>query len=219
MKIIPAILAEDYNEFIFRLRQAESFTDYVQIDLMDGEFVPTRSFRVDKINNLKTSLTFEFHLMVKYPAAFISPINTPNLKKVLFHFESDVKHLDFIERMEKQHIKTGLAINPETPIDSFREIAESVDTILFLTVDPGHYGSPFISSVIKKIEKARRIFPDKIISADGGVSLNNLELFFNAGVDYVCVGSRIFLQDSAEENYRKFTKKIKELRNKSLLTQ
>jgi pentose-5-phosphate-3-epimerase len=65
--------------------------------------------------------------------------------------------------------------------------------------------------VLKKIEKARRIFVDKTIAADGGVSLENLQSFVDIGVDYVCVGSRIFLNSSPGENYNQFIKKIAEL--------
>ena len=67
MKVVPAILAEKFDDFVKRLRQAESFTDYVQVDLMDGVFVGTRSFPPEKITAVQTSLSFEVHLMVADP--------------------------------------------------------------------------------------------------------------------------------------------------------
>jgi ribulose-phosphate 3-epimerase len=204
MKIVPAVLAENADDFLLRLKQAESFADYVQIDMMDGAFVPTNSFAPERINNLVTPLLFEIHLMVKHPSAYIAPLHNPGLKRVLFHFESDVKHLDFIRQMRERGIDPGLAVKPETEIEKFRSIAEQVRTILFLTVDPGSYGSPFRPEVLDKIREARTIFKDKILAADGGVSIDNLQLFLDAGVDYVCVGSRIFLHGSPAENYRHF---------------
>jgi ribulose-phosphate 3-epimerase len=216
MKIVPAILAENYDDFLLRLKQAESFADYVQIDFMDGFFVPSKSFKADKINSIRTPLSFEIHLMVKHPSAFMSRISNLYLKKVIFHFESDVKHLDFINQMKKRGIAAGIAINPETQIGEFQDIAGHVNTLLFLTVDPGQYGSTFKPAVLKKIEEARQIFPDKIISVDGGVSLENLRLFFELGVDYVCVGSRIFLADNPEENYKLFKKRLTELEIKGI---
>jgi len=83
--------------------------------------------------------------------------------------------------------------------------------LLFLTVDPGYYGGTFQAHVLKKIEEARKISPDKVISVDGGVSLDNLSLFKDIGVDAVCVGSRIFLGGIPEENYMKFINRMKEL--------
>jgi ribulose-phosphate 3-epimerase len=211
VKIVPAILAENYDDFLLRLKQAESFADYVQIDFMDGFFVPFNSFPADKINSISTPLSFEIHLMVKHPSAFMSRINNPRLKKVIFHFESEVKHLDFINRIKENGIGAGMAINPETKISEFRDIARHVDTLLFLMVDPGQYGNPFKPEVLKKVAEAQQIFSDKIISVDGGISIDNLSLFFELGVDYVCVGSRIFLDGNPEENYKLFKKRLAEL--------
>jgi ribulose-phosphate 3-epimerase len=211
MKIVPAVLAENADDFLLRLKQAEAFADYIQIDMMDGVFVPTTSFPAERINNVVTSLSFEIHLMVKYPSAFIAPLHSAGLKRVLFHFESDVKHLNFIQQMKERGIETGLAVRPETKMEEFRSIAEHVATILFLTVDPGSYGSPFRPEVLDKIREARKIFKDKTISADGGVSPDNLHLFLDAGVDYVCVGSRIFLHGNPAGNYKDFISKLNEL--------
>jgi ribulose-phosphate 3-epimerase len=211
VKIVPAVLAENYDDFVLRLRQAESFTDYIQIDLMDGIFVPSLSFPGEKLKSIKTSIDFEIHLMVKHPSAYMSGIDNPNLKKVIFHFESDVKHLDFIKQMRKRGLDIGMAIKPETEIEEWQGMAELVDSLLFLTVDPGAYGSPFKSEVMEKIGKARHMFKDKILSADGGVSLENLRLFLEAGIDYVCVGSRIFLGENPAKNYEIFVKKLAEL--------
>jgi len=214
MKIVPAILAETANDFFFFIRQAESFTDYVQIDLMDGFFVPARSFPEEKINTVESSLSFELHLMVKHPAAFMSRIKSPNIKKVIFHFESEVKHLNFIKQLLEQQITSGLAINPDTKISQFRDLVQHIDTLLFLTVTPGKYGSPFRPEVIDKIAESRKIFTDKTIAVDGGVSLDNLKAFSDVGVDYVCVGSRIFLNDDPEKSYNIFTEKLAELEKK-----
>ncbi len=211
MKVVPAILAETLKEFYLRLKQAESFTDYVQIDIMDGIFVPSKSLSIEKINGVNTSLSFEIHLMVEDPFDFMKRINNSNLTKVIFHFESYIEPLDFIKYVAERGITTGMAIKPETELEEFRDVAAHVETIMFLTVDPCCYGNPFKPEVLKKIEKARKIFVDKTISADGGVSLNNLKSFFDMGVDSVCVGSRIFLNSSPEENYNEFIKKIAEL--------
>ena len=211
MKIVPAVLANNIDDFELRIQQAEGFAEYIQIDLMDGVFVPTQSFPSEKINSLKTSLSFEVHLMVKHPLAYFSHIDTPHLNKVIFHVESEVKHEELIKKIHERGLKAGLAINPETGIEKFKHLADDIDTLMFLTVDPCCYGNPFKPEVLKKISKARQIYQEKIIGVDGGVSLDNLKSFFNIGVDYVCVGSKIFLTGNPEENFRFFTKKAAEL--------
>jgi len=211
MEIIPAILAEEFKDCLKMVKQAESFTRYVQIDLMDGIFVPSRSFSGETINDIQTTIFFEIHLMVQDPQSLMARIRHPHLKQVIFHFESNVRYLDFVRQMEERGITTGMALNPGTQVNEFKEMAERVDTLLFLAVDPGAYGSPFKPEVLRKVEGSRRLFPHKRISVDGGISLDNLKLFRDIGVDSVCVGSRIFQKGVPEENYKQFTNKIKEL--------
>jgi len=211
MKVIPAILAERENDFFFLMKQAEAFTDYVQIDIMDGFFVPSRSFPVTALNRLKTALEFELHLMVKHPSAFMIQIDHPLLRRVIYHVESGVDHLDFIAQLKKRGITPGLAINPGTPLNELYDLAGHMATLLFMTVDPGYYGSPFKPDVLVTVKEVRSRFPSVTLGVDGGVSLDNLQLFIDAGVDYVCVGSRIFLGGDPAENYGKFLTRIKDI--------
>ena len=211
MEVVPAILAENYNDLILRVRQAEAFAQYVQIDCMDGLFVPTKSVEPEAISLLKTSLSFELHLMVQTPSFFMDEVQNQGLKKVLFHFEADVDHPAFMKALNERGIRAGLAISPETRTADFVEAASLADTLLFLTVSPGRYGSPFKPEVLEKVKDARYRFPGKLIAVDGGVSLDNLKSFVNLGVDYVCVGSRIFLDKDPSENYRRFVEEVKRL--------
>lgn len=211
MKIVPAVLAEKFDDFLVRLRQAEAFADYIQIDIMDGDFVPTRSFPPESLNSVSTALSFEIHLMVRDPIEVVSRLSHPALKKAIFHCESDGDHSATIETIRERGLSVGLAVKPGTGIEQFRESAGQVDTLLFLTVDPCCYGNPFKPEVLDKVVEARKIFPNKTIAVDGAVSLENLDLFLKSGIDYVCVGSRIFLQGDPAENYRHFVKKLKGL--------
>jgi ribulose-phosphate 3-epimerase len=211
VKIVPSILADTLGDFLPLIRQAESFTDYVQIDLMDGLFVPTKSIPPDVINSIETSLSFEVHLMFMDPAAVIDGIDHPGLKKVIFHIESDGDHHEIMTLLRNRGIRAGIAINPATDMARVGELAAGADTLLFMTVDPGRYGSPFRPEVVEKVSRARKLFEQKVIAVDGGVSVDNLGLFVNAGVDYACVGSRIFLRGSPAENYRTFTQKLNKL--------
>jgi len=211
MKIVPSILSEDFGEFLKKLRQAETFTDYIQIDLMDGFFVPSKSFPAEQINGIKTTLSFEIHLMADNPLAFIDRIDNKGLKKVIFHFESPAAHQKVIDRLRERGLSAGMAIKPETAIQAFRDEVESVDSLLFLTVRPGSYGNPFKPEVLRKIKDTRRLFPGKVIAVDGGVSPDNLKNLADIGVDYACVGSRIFLNGDPKENYGLFINTIEEL--------
>jgi len=209
VKIVPSILSETFEDFLSRLREAESFADYVQVDVMDGAFVQTRSFPLEKINTVGTALPFEVHLMVNDPLLFMSKITHPGLRKVIFHFEAVTDRAGLVSKIKERGLLPGMAIKPETTLEQFRDEAAQVDTLLFLTVDPCCYGHPFKPEVLGKVAEARKAFPSKTIAVDGGVSLGNLKRFLHIGVDYVCVGSRIFLDGDPEENYRLFEKELK----------
>ena len=208
MKIVPAILAENYDDFIRRIGQAEAFAQYVQIDCMDGIFVPTKSISPETIGSLETSLSFELHLMVRDPSSFMGKVDNERLGRVIFHFEADVDHRGFMEVLRGRGLSPGLAVNPDTPVENFAELASFADPLLFLTVVPGRYGSSFRPEVLEKVAHARRLFPEKQIAVDGGVSLDNLRSFVDIGVDYACVGSRIFLGGDPAGNYRSFVEKL-----------
>jgi ribulose-phosphate 3-epimerase len=216
VKIVPSVLSKSYDDFVLRLRQAEPLTDYVQIDIMDGSFVGTRSFPAEMISGVETGLSFEVHLMVQDPQPIADKIRNRGLRKVIYHFESRADHDGILKELRGRGIDAGLAIRPETTVEEFRDVGERVGTLLFLTVDPGKYGSPFRPEVLAKVAEARRVFPRKTIAVDGGVSTDNLHLFYDIGVDYVCVGSRIFLVGKPEDNFRKFMNRLKEIEDRRL---
>jgi ribulose-phosphate 3-epimerase len=211
MKIVPALLAEKFDVFLTELKNAETFAGYVQIDLMDGVFVQTKSFPPEDLSRLDTILKFEIHLMVADPLGYLEAVRNAGLRRVLFHIEASADPLEVVKAVEERGLDAGIALRPDTTLDRIKRAEEKVGTLLFLTVDPGRYGSPFRPEVLKKVAEARRRYPEKAIAVDGGVSLDNLNRFYDIGVDRVCVGSRIFAHGDPAENYGLFLKKLKEL--------
>ncbi len=212
MRVVPSVLAGDIDDFVRKMRQAEGFTEYVQIDLMDGLFVDSTSIPPESINTFTTSLSFEVHLMVVDPADVVSKICHPGLRRIIFHFEARVSHEDLAGEISRRGFSAGLAVRPETDLETIRATAEHFDTLLFLTVHPGRYGSAFLPETVIKVSQAKKTFPKKTIGVDGGVSIDNIGMFYDAGVDYVCVGSRIFMGERPRENYERFIKSFNALK-------
>lgn len=211
MKIVPAILTESIDECVNLMRLSQSFTDYIQIDIMDGLFVPTRSFLPETLNGIPTTISFELHLMVKDPMSAVQGLTNRHIKKVIFHAETLNNYQPIIDQIRNMGISPGIAVKPKTELNSFIGSASMLDTILFLTVDPGNYGSPFKPEVLDKISLARKLLPAAEIGVDGAVSLNNLKSFVDIGVDYTCVGSRIFRSEYPKASYLQFIQKLKEI--------
>jgi ribulose-phosphate 3-epimerase len=202
IRVVPAILTDDPKALKAMLRQAGTFTDYVQIDIMDGKFVPSRSVSAEQIPVIDVSINWEAHLMVEQPEKQLEKFKKAGARKAIFHFESTASPTQVIETARKLGLEVGIAANPETPVSKIKPFAGSVDSVLFLSVHPGFYGAKFIPEVLDKIGELRQARPRLEIGIDGGIKENNIALVAKSGVDVIFVGSAVFLQPQPAEAYR-----------------
>lgn len=210
MKIVPSILTDRLEKLEDILKKAEEFTDYVQMDFMDGLFVPSKSIWPKDIYGIKTTLVCEAHLMVEKPEQYLNDLKFFGFKRIIFHYEADSHPRTVIRIIKEEGIEAGIAINPETDISHLKDLISALDSVLFLSVRPGFYGSPFIPSVLDKIRKFRQLYPSIVIGIDGGVALDNISKIRSLGVNYACVGSRIFLSEDPGGSYRELEKKAED---------
>ncbi|MDD2252651.1 MAG: ribulose-phosphate 3-epimerase, partial [Dehalococcoidales bacterium] len=97
-KIVPAILTESQSDLVSMLSTAKTFTDWVQIDLMDGCFVPSSSISTQELAEIKPDIGWEAHLMVNNPEAVLEHIKNAGAKRVIFHYESTGDQQGVIEK-------------------------------------------------------------------------------------------------------------------------
>ncbi len=71
MRVIPAVLTDKPEELRKMIMQAEGFCDLVQIDIMDGRFVPSKSISAEDLMKVKTNLKLEIHLMIEEPTKYL----------------------------------------------------------------------------------------------------------------------------------------------------
>lgn len=201
-KVVPAILTDDPKALELMVRQAEGFTDYVQFDIMDGRFVPSRSITHEHLASLPMKFRWEAHLMVEEPEGYLEDFQEAGANKIVFHYEATSSPLDVISQVRGMGLKVGLAINPETSLTAVSSLIGQIDSILLLTVNPGFYGSPFLPEVLDKIPEIRHIRPQIEIGVDGGIKESNIAEVAQRGVDIICVGSAVFLQPQPSESFR-----------------
>lgn len=203
MKIVPAILTADPADLERKIRQAETFADLAQIDIMDGEFVFSRSITAADLARIKTSLHLEIHLMVREPQGYLEAFQRAGASKIVFHYEATAAPQLVISAARSLGLGVGLAINPETPLSQLSPFLEQVDSLLLLAVDPGFYGSPFHPEVLQKIPQAKGLAPELALGIDGGVKADNIRSIALTGVDYIYVGSAIFREIDPKRSYQK----------------
>ena len=204
--IIPALLTDKREELIRMINLCAGFTDYVQIDIMDGEFVPSQSVTLQDLAGWKSPIRCEAHLMVSDPYLWLQAFKALGADRIIYHFEINKDHKKIISKIREMGMGVGLAVNPSTEIDDFRYLVEELDTVLFLSVNPGFYGAPFIPGVLEKIRDFKNKYPQKQIGIDGGIKQGNLLQVKEAGLDYVCVGSAILKSDNPSKSFGEFVK-------------
>jgi ribulose-phosphate 3-epimerase len=204
-RVVPAVLTDDPESLRTMVRLAEGFSDYVQFDIMDGSFVPSRSIGWEHLANLSMQLRWEAHLMVFQPEDYLADFQQAGAKRVFFHYEATDAHQKIISLARELGLEIGLALNPETPTAAILPLIADLDSILFMSVNPGFYGAKFIPEVLDKITEFRKIYPDVEIGIDGGIKEDNIKLIAQNGVDCIYVGSAIFLQPQPGESFRRLS--------------
>ncbi len=208
-KIVPAILTGDPKDLAKMISASEKFCDLVQIDIMDGKFVPSKSITFEDLKKIKTNLFLEVHLMVLNPENYFKGFKEAGAKRIIFHYEATGKPKELIDMLKKLGVKPGIAINPETPVTAIDPFLDDLDLVLLMAVNPGFYGSPFIPEVLDKARELSRMTKKLILSLDGGVKFDNVKDIASAGIEQIDIGSAIFKNGDPGENYRKFVDLVK----------
>ena len=193
-KIIPAILAQDFDEFKEMVKLTENDFELLQIDAIDGQFVDNVTFYdVSRLNEIKTTAKFELHLMVNNPLETIRQIDDSRITRVIFHIEPVKNQIkEIITEIKNKGLKIGLALNPGTPLSEVEPFLNEIDMVLLMTVNPGWSGQGFLESSYEKIRELRKISQNIEIEVDGGVSPENIYRLIKAGVNSLAIGSALF---------------------------
>jgi ribulose-phosphate 3-epimerase len=209
MKVSPSILACDFSKLKEEVKSVEG-ADFLHLDVMDGVFVPNLTFgpfMVEVINKL-TSIPLESHLMIIDPLKYIDAFAEAGSDTIIVHVESRSDMIKTLKKIKSRGIKSGICLNPETPLRTLLPLFELVDLVLVMTVNPGFYGQKFMPQVLPKLEKLREIKESKkynfLIEVDGGINEETAKIVAPY-VDIIVSGAFIFSSENREEkiNYLK----------------
>ena len=187
--IIPAIIAKTQEEFESRILKVHNFVEIIQLDFMDDNFVPNSSIDFD-FKPPKTPCQLEAHLMIEHPMNWIFQ-HCDKVDTILVHLESTKRPDKIINVVKRKDKKIGFVLNPETPVRRVVEYLDQIDQVLIMTVKPGFYGSPFLPTMLDKIEELRSLKPDLDIEVDGGITDATIDLVDKAGANMFVSGSYI----------------------------
>jgi ribulose-phosphate 3-epimerase len=193
--IAPSILAADLGRLQEEITSIEGAADWLQVDVMDGHFVPNLSFGAPVIKCIRTTLPLDIHLMVDNPEERIEEFLQLKVKHITFHAETVPEtdsRLALIQAIRDGKATAGIALKPGTPLEEIEDVVEDVDLVLIMSVEPGFGGQKFITDVLAKVRTLRARFPTLMIQMDGGINDETAAACIAAGADNLVVGSFIF---------------------------
>ena len=201
--LAPSILSADFTNLSQQIRMVEiGGADWIHCDVMDGHFVPNITFGplVVKAIRKVTKLPIDVHLMIENPDRYIKDFIDAGANYVSVHVE-EVVHLNrSLNLIKELGVKAGVVINPATPIASVKDIAEYIDLLLIMTVNPGFGGQEFITNSIRRIREAvalrKELKASFLIEIDGGVNVTTARDAFKAGAEVFVAGSSVFGADN-----------------------
>ncbi len=204
VQIIPAILESDWIEVENKLNLTKEFATWVQLDIMDGIFVPEKSWAnpTDLKNYFEVQppskqLNIEVDLMVKNPENIVEAWIEAGAKRVIIHIESTDKVRKAIDIVKKAGVEVGIALNIDTTNKVLDEFMADTDFVQFMGIEKiGFQGQPFGEKVLHKVIDLRTRYSNAIISIDGGVNMKTVPLLVKAGVSRLVAGSAVFTHQS-----------------------
>lgn len=218
-EIIPAIMPDSLEELSSHARSVLSVTEIIQLDIMDGKYVPesTWPYRPGGRRDIESfqsgdeglplweDMNYELDLMVTRPEEDINTWLSLGASRIILHFASvkDWSGIAEIDEVSRSFVEIGVAI---TVNDNLEEVYRLIDegVVSFIQVmgieTIGYQGEPFVPEAIDVINDIKRAYPDMVVSVDGGVSVETIPLLYEAGASRFVSGSAVFGNGIPEEN-------------------
>jgi ribulose-phosphate 3-epimerase len=198
--LMPSILSADFARLGEQAKSVEDAgADGIQIDIMDGVYVPNISVGLPVVASLRktVSFTLDCHLMIVQPERYISDFVKAGADHITVHVEATTHLHRTIQQIKEHGITAGVALNPATPLTVLDEILPDLDLVLLMSVNPGFGGQDYIQNTSDKIRRMRQILESRDlghipIQIDGGVKTSNIAQIIEAGATSLVVGSAIY---------------------------
>ncbi len=199
IQIIPSILSADFSKLGEAAREAEAAgVRAIQIDVMDGLFVPNITFGSGVVAALRSyvNVILDVHLMIVEPERHLEDYKEAGADRIIVHQEA-CRHLHrILQSIREMGIESGVSLNPATPLETIEEVLDLADVVQVMTVNPGFGGQPFIHSQLDKIHRLKEKLDKRklktAIAVDGGIDKDTAPLVVKEGATLLVAGSSVY---------------------------
>jgi len=214
--IEPSILSADFTKLGEAVIEAQNAgVSAIQIDVMDGRFVPNINFGPGVVAAIRpiTNMMLDVHLMIVEPEKYIEDFVKSGADRIIVHQEA-CPHLHRVLQIIREFgVKSGITLNPATPVDMIEDVLELSDFVQVMGVNPGFGGQKFIHSQLNKIRVLKSMLEDRgldvAVGLDGGIDLETAPLVVEAGATVLVAGSSVYnSKGSVKDNVKALLKSV-----------
>ena len=198
VKIAPSILAADMLNLERDVqRMIDAGCDMLHVDVMDAHFVPNLSYgpAVVKALHKRFAIPLDVHLMMDNPEKYLDVFCDAGAAWLTIHAEIPGDVAGMLRHIRSRGVKAGLSLKPGTPVEAVGHLLPLTDMALVMTVDPGFGGQKFQSGMIGKLHELRERGFTGLTEMDGGVSMDNIALLAENGLDVAVMGTAMYRSD------------------------
>lgn len=195
----PSILSADFSRLGEEIKTVEKAgVDWIHIDVIDGHFAPNITMGPFIVETCKriTGLPLDVHLMIENADKYVEVFAKSGASCLSVHLEGNPNIYRTLQIVRSLGVKTGIVLNPGTPVESASAILHLVDYVLMMSVNPGYSGQSFQPEVFDRVRRMRALLdltnPQAAIEVDGGVSVDNIKRLCEAGASIFVAATAIF---------------------------
>lgn len=203
IKVSPSILAADPLRLGEEAqRMVDAGCDWLHVDIMDGCFVPNLSYGPSLVKALRGrfSIPLDVHLMIAHPERYVETFIAAGAHWLTIHAEAAADLPALLREIRRLGAHPSVSLKPATPAETIAEALPLCDMVLVMTVEPGFGGQRFMAEQVQKVRRLREMGYTGHVQADGGVSLENLPLLREAGLDVAVLGTALYRSADPRED-------------------
>jgi len=201
IEVCPTITASDLHEYRKQMELVGNFAGRIHIDLMDGDFAPTKSPDLSKTwwpDNIKADL----HLMYRYPLDYLDTIISLHPNLVIIHAEAEGNFRHYSKVLHKHNIKVGVCLLPETDPVIIKPALQLIDHVLIFSGKLGYHGGVANLELLDKVKIIKEWNRNVEMGWDGGINESNAKQLIDGNIDTLNVGGGIHSASDPAKAYQ-----------------